>query len=350
MSGSVKRHFSLGSDNHSGMSPEIFDYMKEANCSHAVAYGDDEWTRKAKQAVQEFFDAEVDVYFTLTGTGANLVGLGTLVSGYSGIFCTDVSHIHVDECAAPERFLSAKLITIPHQEGKLTPESMETYLSYKGCEHHVQPEVISITQATELGTLYQREELIRLREFKEQNGLFLYVDGARLSNALVSMNLSPAEFLALSGADVISFGGTKNGLMLGEALVFSNHDSSARAKFLRKQCSQLASKMRFLSAQFLGFLERGLWERNARHSNQMARVLAEGAAAIEGIKLAYPVESNAVFVHLPPQANERLWEMGYFYHLWSADDQVVRWMTSFDTSEENIAAFVRDLRSVMNSL
>lgn len=341
--------FSLGSDNHSGICPEIMTYIQAANSNHALAYGNDTWTQQASTAFKEFFGEDVDVCFTLTGTGANLIGLGSLLSGYGAVICPDVSHIHVDECGAPERFLGAKLLTIKCSNGKLSPESMLPFLGYRDSEHHIQPEVISITHATELGTIYNRQELEALREFKVQHGLKLFVDGARLSNALIASEMSASEFLKVSGADVISFGGTKNGLMIGEALIFADKEASLQARFIRKQCAQLTSKMRFVSAQFLGYLNHDRWAKNARHANAMAALLANKVSALKGVELVYPVESNGVFVRLPEGVNQKLWNSGFFYHTWSATENIVRWMTSFDTREEDIEEFVKSLSTALGT-
>jgi threonine aldolase len=350
MSFDPKRKFSFGSDNHSGVSSQILEAIEEANVGQEIAYGEDPWTQKAVQAFQELFEAPVGVCFTMTGTGANLVGLGTLLKSFEAIICTDVSHIHVDECGAPEKFLSVKLLDIPHKNGKLTLLDLETFLEDLDCEHRVQPKVLSLTQATEIGTVYHPEELGRIREFKDRHGWFLYVDGARLSNALVSLKMTPAEFLQVSGADVISFGGTKNGLLMGEALIFSNQNAALQAKFLRKQCSQLASKMRYISAQLLSYLKEDLWKRNASLANSMALRLGELVSSIHGVEIVYPIESNAVFARVSMEANEAMWKRGHHYHVWSEREKIVRWMTSFDTAIDEVEVFAADLKEVLSQL
>jgi threonine aldolase len=337
----VDSHKSFGSDNHAGAHESVMRALAAANTADAIAYGDDPWTERASAALRADFGARGGVFFVFTGTAANVLGLSLLLRPYEAVICPESAHVNVDECGAVERILGAKLLTVATVDGKLTPRLISSRLDGRGDEHKAQPRVVAISQVTELGTCYTLEELQALREFCQAEGLRLYVDGARLANAAAHLGCSLAGLAA--HADVLSFGGTKNGAVGAEAVVVLAEDLLASVPFLRKQQTQLASKMRYLSAQFLGLLEDQLWLRNARHANAMATRLADGIRGVPGVSLWQAVESNAVFARLDPAHIARLQRLWHFY-VWDAPAQVVRWMTAFDTTEADVDAFVTDVR------
>jgi threonine aldolase len=337
---------SFGSDNHAGTHPAILRAIGEANAGDATAYGDDPWTARATAQLRDAFGAS-DVCFVFNGTGANVLALSLMLRPYQAVICAESAHLNVDECGAPEQILGSKLLTVPAPDGKLTPELIATRLGGRGDEHRAQPRAVAITQVTELGTCYSLDELRRLGEFCRDSGLLLYMDGARLANAAAYLGCSLADLAV--GIDVLSFGGTKNGALGAEALIVMNPSLAADAPFLRKQQMQLASKMRFLAAQFLALLDDQLWMRNARHSNAMAQRLAGAVSGVPGVRLHQPVESNGVFVALDPALIEPL-QREWHFHVWDDRDHVVRWMTAFDTSEEDVDAFVAGIREAAGAL
>lgn len=337
----------FGSDNSSGAHPEVLRALESANIDHAAGYGDDPWTEKAISRLRREFGQDAEVLFVLTGTGANVVALGSLCRSYEATICTSVSHLHVDECGAPEHTAGCKLLLVDAPDGKLTPEHVRAHLHYAGVEHHIQPRVVSVTQSNELGLVYTPDELRALAEVAHANGLYVHMDGARLANAAVSLGITLAEATVEAGVDVLSFGGTKNGLMFGEAVVFLTPGLAGAAKYLRKQSTQLASKMRFIAAQFDALLTDGLWERSARHANAMASLLAERAASVPGIRIVRSVEANEIFAVMPPATIDALLEQVFFY-VWDHDANEVRWVTSFDTTEEDIDRFIERLENVMS--
>lgn len=337
---------SFASDNNSGVHPRIIEALIKANTGHAIGYGDDDYTRKAISKIEALFGPSSSAFFVFNGTGANITGLLAATNSFSAIICSETAHINVDECGAPEKFTGCKLLTIPTVDGKLTPEAIKRHLHGFGDQHHAQPRVISISQTTELGTLYKPSEIKALADIAHQNGLFLHMDGARLSNASASLGLSFKEFTADCGVDFVSFGGTKNGLMYGEAVVFLNKSLGDNFKFIRKQGMQLASKMRYISAQFLEFLTDDLYLQNALHSNKMAKELASRIQSIPEITITQPVESNGIFAIVPPAAIEEL-RKHYFFYVWDEDKSEVRWMTSFDTTLEDIEGFVSQLKQAL---
>jgi threonine aldolase len=331
---------SFGSDNHAGTHPAVLRAIGEANAGDTTAYGDDPWTARAVRQLSEMFGAS-DVSFVFNGTGANVLGLSLMLRPHEAVICADSAHLNVDECGAPERILGCKLLTVPAPDGKLTPELIATRLGGRGDEHRAQPRAVAITQVTELGTCYTLDELRRLGEFCRASGLLVYMDGARLANAAAFLDCSLAELAA--SADVLSFGGTKNGALGAEALIVMNASLTAGTPFLRKQQMQLASKMRYLAAQFIALLEDQLWLRNARNSNAMASRLAESLSGVPGVRLDQPVESNGVFVALDPALIEPL-QRDWNFHVWDARAHVVRWMTAFDTTQDDVDAFVAGIR------
>ena len=340
----MKRGFA--SDNNSGIHPEILNAINTANEGHAVGYGGDKITEMAIQRFKQEFGEQTDVYFVFNGTGANVLGLSTVTHSFHSVICAETAHIQVDECGAPEKFTGCKLLPVETIKGKITPEGIKKYLHGFDFEHHSQPKVISISQVTELGTVYTVEEIKAITALAHEYGLFVHLDGARLANAAVALDLPFRAFTADAGIDVLSFGGTKNGMMLGEAVLFFNPELSKNAKYIRKQSMQLYSKMRFVSAQFLAYFNNELWKKNATHSNKMAKLLEQEVRKIPAIQLTQPVEANGVFAIVPNEIIPQLQEK-YFFYMWDELRSEVRWMTSFDTEEEDIYNFTTLIKSLV---
>jgi threonine aldolase len=334
---------SFGSDNHSGAHPAVMRAIVEANAGDAVAYGADPWTARAVGELRRRAGGDGDVYLVLNGSGANVLGLGLLLARHEAVICADSAHINTDECGAAERILGTKLLTVPAPDGKLTPELIASRLAGRGDEHFAQPGVVAITQSTEVGTCYSLAELRKIREFCADNGLRVFMDGARLANAAAYLGCTLAELA--EHADVLSFGGTKNGAMGAEAVIVMRSGDAANAPYLRKQHMQLSSKMRFLAAQFIALLDDDLWLRNARHANAMASRLAAGLADLPGVDVVYPVESDAVFARLPRQHVAEL-QREWTFHIWDETTSVVRWMTAFDTQERDVDDFLASIATV----
>jgi threonine aldolase len=337
---------SFASDNNAGVHPEIIEAIRNANDGHVLAYGGDPITARALALFQKHFGSDVAVYFVFGGTGANVLGLKAITQSYHAIFCADSAHVHVDECGAPEKFTGCKLITLPTPDGKLRVDQIKSMMEGIGVEHHVQPRVIQISQVTEMGTVYTREELKTLADFAHANGMLLHVDGARLANAAVAIDATFKEITADVGVDVLSFGGTKNGMMYGEAVVFFDKSLAGDFKYIRKQGMHLPSKMRFISAQFEALLSGDLWRRGAVHANRMAQVLGSELAKVPKIKLTQPVESNGVFATIPAEYIPVLQEK-YFFYMWDDAISEVRFMASFDTSEDDIRDFVEFVKETV---
>lgn len=334
---------SFGSDNHAAAHPAVLSFLGRASAGDAVAYGSDPWTERASARLQSMFGAQGGVYFVFTGTAANILGISLLVRPYEAVICAETAHLNVDECGAAERILGTKLLTVPTPDGKLTPDAIAFRLAGRNDEHRAQPAAVAITQVTELGTCYTLAELRALGEFCRAEGLLVYMDGARLANAAAHLGCSPGDLA--EHVDVLSFGGTKNGGVGAEAVIVMNPGLSAPVPYQRKQQMQLASKMRYLSAQFLGLLEDDLWLRSARQANAMARRLADGVRGVPGVELRQKVESNAVFAALDPPVVEGL-QQEWNFHVWDEHDHVVRWMTAYDTREEDVDAFVASVRDM----
>lgn len=338
----MKRGF--GSDNHSGISPEILKAIADANVEHALAYGDDEYCKRTEVLFKQTFGSQARVYFVFNGTGANVLCIDAMCRSHHAVVCSDTAHIHVDECGAPQRIVGCKLLTVPTPDGKLTPELVRTQLHGFGFEHHSQPKAISIAQSTELGTLYTLDEIKALADLAHSYDMYLHMDGARLANAAVALGCSFKEMTTDCGVDCLSFGGTKNGLLMGESCVILNPALDVDMKYRRKQMSQLCSKMRFVAAQFEAYLTTDLWRRNAMHSNQMAHLLYESLKDVPQVKVMYPVQVNSVFVQLPREIWTGLLN-DYFFYDWDEAANVVRWMCSFDTTEDDIKNFVAALKA-----
>jgi threonine aldolase len=334
---------SFASDNASGVHPKVLEAITAANIDHALAYGDDPWTERAVESFRELFGAPVEVLFVWGGTGANVVALQTALRPWSAIVSTDVAHINTDECGAIERFTGCKILDFPRPDGKLRPGDVVAALAGRGDEHHAQASVVSVTQCTELGTVYQPDELGAVTTTAHSHGLRVHMDGARIANAAVSLGADARELVA--GVDVLSFGGTKNGMMYGEAVVFFDPELAEHAAFVRKQAAQLPSKTRFVAAQFEALLADDLWLENARNSNAMARRLRDQVADLPGVEIVHAVEANAVFAKVPADVVRAAQEESFFW-VFDEPSSTVRWMCSYDTTEADVDAFAELLRKV----
>src|SRR4051812_22383805 len=338
----------FASDNYAGALPEVVEAIAAANAGHAPAYGADEWTEHAEERFREHFGPDARAFLALNGTGANVVALRALAQPWSAVVCPETAHLNVDECGAPERVGGLKLLTVAAPDGKLTPQLVASRLGRFGDEHAVQPRVVSISQSTELGTVYSVDEVRALADQAHAHGLLLHVDGARLANAAAALDLPLRALTTDAGVDALSFGGTKNGLVMGEAVVVLRHDLGEGIPYLRKQSMQLASKMRFLAAQFDVLLESDRWRHGADHANAMATRLADAVAGTPGVRITQRVQANAVFAVLPPGAAERLQRRWRFYG-WDESTGEVRWMCSWDTTPADVDAFAADIRSAVAS-
>lgn len=336
----------FASDNYAGAHPEVLAALALANGGHQSAYGDDEYTAHLQQIVRSHFGARAEAFPVFNGTGANVVSLQALTDRWGAVVCADSSHIHVDECGAPERVGGLKLLTVPTPDGKLTPELIDREAHGWDDEHRAMPQVVSITQSTELGTLYTVEEIRAICDHAHERGMKVHLDGARIANAAAALDRPMRAFTNAAGVDVLSLGGTKNGMLFGEAVVVLDPDAVRAMKHLRKLSMQLASKMRFISAQWDALLSGDLWLRNARRSNAMARRLADAVRDVDGVEILHPVQANAVFARLPNEVSERL-QKRYRFYFWDEAAGDVRWMCSFDTGEEDVDGFAAALREEM---
>jgi threonine aldolase len=339
----------FASDNNAGVHPDILKELSAVNPGHAIGYGADRYSEEAIDIFRNHFGAGIDVFFVFTGTAANVLGITAVTRSWNSILTASTAHIEQDECGAPEKFSGCKVLTVDTPDGKLKPELLKKHMHGFGFEHHAQPAVISITQATEMGTVYTPAEISDLAEYAHKNGMFLHMDGARISNAAVALDLPFRSFTTDAGVDILSFGGTKNGMMFGEAICFLRPGLSENFKYLRKQGMQLASKMRFISAQYIAFFRNDLWKKSASHSNEMAQMLFEKVRDIKGITVTQKVESNGVFVIIPQKIAENL-QKQYFFYPWDETRSEYRWMTSWDTTEEDIEKFVEILKSELVKL
>jgi len=338
----------FASDNYSGIHPEVLAAIAAANGGHQIAYGEDQYTERLQQVIRGHFGESAQAFPVFNGTGANVTGLQSMLPRWGAVISASTAHINVDEGGAPERIGGFKLLNVPTDDGKLTPELVDREAWGWGDEHRAQPLVVSITQSTELGTLYAVDEIRALADHAHERGMKLHLDGARISNAAAALDVPLSAFTTDAGVDVLSFGGTKNGAMLGEAIVVLNPDAADGLLYSRKFNMQLSSKMRFVSAQLIALLEGDLWLRNARHANAMAQRLRteveQGIAdgSINGVGFTQPTQSNGVFATLPDGVADRLREKFRFYD-WDAARNEVRWMCSFDTQESDVDAFVAEL-------
>jgi threonine aldolase len=334
----------FGSDNHAGVHPAIMAAIAGANRGPAVAYGADSHTAHAVAKFKEHFGENIDVYFVFNGTGANVIALKTLTQSFNAVICSEHAHINADECGAPENATGCKLLTVHTADGKLTVGDIARHLQGRLDQHRVQPAVVSITQSSELGTVYSLDEIRKIAAFCHEHDLYLHMDGARFANAVAGLNVGLNEGSGALGVDLLSFGGAKNGLLFGEALVSFRPELSKNTQFIRKQAMQLASKMRFIAAQFSALLTDDLWLENASHANRMAQLLAGQLNDIPDLKIVQKVQANAVFASLPRPAIDKLLKK-YFFYIWDEDKNEVRWMTSFATTEEDIEKFAAAIRA-----
>lgn len=341
-----KRGFA--SDNNAGIHPSVLLEMSNVNNGHTIGYGNDQYTDEAKQIFRDQLGEQAEVFFVFTGTAANVLGITAVTRSWNSIITAFTAHIEQDECGAPEKFSGCKVLTVDTPDGKLNPSLLARHMHGFDFEHHSQPAVISISQVTEMGTVYRPEEIRALADFAHANGMLLHMDGARIANAAVSLALPFRAFTTDAGVDILSFGGTKNGLMVGEAVCFLKPELAKDFKYLRKQGMQLASKMRFISAQFIAWFRDDLWKQLASHSNEMALLLAKEVENIKGIRITQPVEANGIFVIIPHDIAEQL-RNHYFFYPWNESASEYRWMTSWDTTEEDIISFARLVRKLMEA-
>ena len=331
----VKRGFA--SDNNAGIHPEILQEIVKINTGHVIGYGSDVYTEEAVSLLRRHLGGRAEIFFVFTGTAANVLGISSVTRSWNSVIAAATAHLEQDECGAPEKFTGCKVLTVDTPDGKITPALIEKHMHGFDFEHHAQPKVVSVTQSTELGTVYSREEILAVAEYVHSKGLLLHMDGARLANAAVSLGLTFKEFTIDCGVDVLSFGGTKNGMMGGEAVCFLRPELSHDFKYIRKQGMQLASKMRFISCQFSAYLRDDLWKRCAEHSNSMATLLAGRIKALD-IEITQPVQSNGVFVILPHDIAEKI-RREYFFYPWDEKRSEYRLMTSWDTTQKDIEEF-----------
>lgn len=329
----------FASDNNAGVHPLILSEITRINDGHTIGYGSDEYTEKAKALFREILGSKTETYFVFTGTAANVLGLSSIARSWNSVITASSAHIEEDECGAPEKFIGCKVLTVDTPDGKITPRLVERHMHGFDFEHHSQPGIISITQATEMGTVYTSAEIGILADFAHSNGMYLHMDGARIANAAVSLDLPFRAFTTDAGVDVLSFGGTKNGMMYGEAVCFLREGISMDFKYIRKQGMQLASKMRFISAQYLAYFRNDLWKECASHSNSMARMLEAKIRGFSELKITQPVEANGIFVVMPADLAEKL-RKSYFFYPWDDSIGEYRLMTSWDTTVEDIDGFV----------
>jgi len=337
----------FASDNYSGVHPEVLDAIAAANGGHQPAYGADAYTEHLQQVFRGHFGAQAQAFPVLNGTGANVVALQAATTRWGAVVCTTTAHIHVDECGAPEHVGGLKLLPVSTPDGKLTPELIDLEARGFDNEHRAQPQVVSVTQSTELGTLYGVDELRAICEHAHDKGMRVHLDGARIANAAAALGLPFHAFTTDVGVDVLSFGGTKNGLLMGEVVVVLDPALSNGMLHLRKSSMQLASKMRFISAQFEALLGGDLWLRNATHANTMAGRLVAAVRDVPGVQVTQPVQANAVFATLPAEVTERLQKRFHFY-TWDEATGEVRWMTTFDTTEADIDSFAAAVRDELD--
>jgi threonine aldolase len=341
-----KRHFA--SDNYSGICPEALAAMMEANEQHEVSYGNDSWTEKAANLIREVFETDCEVFFVFNGTSANSLSLASLCQSYHSVLCHELAHVEVAECGAPEFFANGlKVLLLNGKDGKVDPKGIERAVKKRTDIHYPKPRVLSLTQATEVGTLYSVEELNVLTAVARGFGLRVHMDGARFANAVAGLGVKPKEITWQAGVDVLCFGGTKNGLAVGEAVVFFNRELAREFDYRCKQGGQLASKMRFLSAPWVGMLQGGAWLRHAAHANAMAKRLEKGIGALPGIEIAYPVQSNGVFARIPRERVEAMHQRGWKFYTGVVTPDESRLMCSWDTTPKDVDGFAKDLKALV---
>lgn len=336
---------SFASDNNSGVHPSVMEALSVANQNHAFGYGDDPWTKEAVQKIKETFTTDCEPLFVFNGTGSNVVALQLMTRPYHSILCAETAHIYVDECGSPVKMTGCQIRPVTTPDGKLTPELILPYLHGFGDQHHSQPGAIYLSQCTELGTIYTPDELTAITSMAHQQGMRVHMDGARIANACAALGLSLKELTVDCGIDILSFGGTKNGLMMGECVIVFDEALKAEARFVRKQSAQLASKMRYLSCQFTAYLTNDLWLANATHANKMAHRLYEALKDFPGTRFTQKAESNQLFLTMPRPVIDRMLQ-SYFFYFWKEEANEIRLVTSFDTTEEDINEFIRILGTI----
>jgi threonine aldolase len=339
----VRRHFA--SDNYSGICPEAWAAMQEANADHEPSYGNDRWTQRAADLLREIFETDCEVFFVFNGTAANSLALSSLCQSYHSVLCHEIAHLETSECGAPEFFANgSKILLLKGANGKIDLTDIDRAVNKRTDIHYPKPRALSITQATEVGTVYSTGELRALTDEAQRHGLRVHMDGARFANAVASLNISPAEATWKSSVDVLCFGGTKNGIAVGEAIVFFDRGLAKEFDYRCKQGGQLASKMRFLSAPWVGMLRDGAWLRHARHANAMAKRLESGLRQISQIGVAYSVDSNSVFAKIPKPLTDAMHARGWKFYTHIGGWQEARLMCSWDTTAEDVDKFLADLR------
>jgi threonine aldolase len=344
---SIQRPRHFASDNYAGICPEALNAMLEANAGHETSYGDDSWTAKASDLLREIFEIDCEVFFVFNGTSANSLSLAAVCQSYHSILCHEMAHVEASECGAPEFFANGtKVLLLSGANGKIDPRSIEKAVNKRTDIHYPKPRALSLTQVTEVGTAYSLDELRVLAEAARRHNLRIHVDGARFANAVVSLGLAPKEITWKTGVDVLCFGGTKNGIGVGEAVVFFNHDLAREFDYRCKQGGQLASKMRFLSAPWVGMLQNGAWLKHASHSNAMAKRLEKLIGGLPGISISYPVDSNAVFAKIPPKIVDGLHARGWHFYTNVGGWDESRLMCSWDTTPEDVDAFAADMEEL----
>lgn len=330
---------SFASDNNSGVHPQVMQALSKANKDHALGYGDDSWTEEAICKIRETFTPDCEPLFVFNGTGSNVVALQLMTRPYHSIVCAETAHIYVDECGSPVKMTGCQIRPVATPDGKLTPELIAPYLHSFGDQHHSQPAAIYLSQCTELGTIYTPEELKAITTLAHRYGMRVHMDGARIANACAALNLSLKAMTVDCGIDVLSFGGTKNGLMMGECVIVFDESLKAEARFVRKQSAQLASKMRYLSCQFTAYLTGDLWLKNATHANAMAHKLYEALSRYPDVRFIQKAESNQLFLTMPRPIIDRMLQ-SYFFYFWNEAADEIRLVTSFDTTEQDMEEFI----------
>jgi threonine aldolase len=346
-SNSIKRGFA--SDNNAGVHPDVIKEILAINTGHAIGYGSDIYTDEAKSLFKKYLGESAEIFFVFNGTAANVLGLSSVTRSWNSILTVSSAHIEQDECGAPEKFTGGKVLTVETTDGKITVDMLEKHMHGFDFEHHSQPKVISITQATEMGTVYSVDEIKHISGFAHKYNMLLHMDGARLANAAVTLNLPFRTFTTDAGVDVLSFGGTKNGMMFGEAVCFLKPGLSENFKYIRKQGMQLASKMRFISAQYIAYFKNDLWKKCASNSNSMAKLLYENVKDIKGLRVTQPVQSNGIFIIMPQNIAEKVMKE-YFFYPWNEKNSEYRLMTSWDTTVEDIENFVKLVKTEFDKI
>jgi threonine aldolase len=343
-------HFfkSFASDNYSGVSPEVMDFLQSINRDHIAPYGNDDISKHARDLIRRAFQTDADVYFAMTGTAANVMSVNIATRNFECVICPDNSHLNQHEGGAPEALTNRKLVSVPGENGRLSVSELEKKLNWLKmfAPHTPRPKLVTIAQSTELGTVYTVDELKQLADYAHQNGLYLHIDGCRIYNAAVALGVELADISTHIGVDIMSIGGTKNGLMMAEAVLVFNHNLRDDYRHLQKQDLQMYSKMRYLAAQYIPFFENDLWKRNAKQANGMTSLLVSELSTIEGVKVEIKPETNHLFVILPKEVIAPLQEEFHFY-TWEAEKNLVRLVTSFDTTEQEVRAFVSRIKELI---